>query len=298
GKAFDWLKGVFMNLADDARTALGAIGDALAAGDMALAAQVLWALLKLEWQKGIAYLEGVWEGFKGFWSDAVTGLAIIFNNVTAKIKIFWAEMLGWMQKKWEAFKVSGFSETLANMLAPIFARIQGVSVEATRQTLKEDFARGRKTLPARTDEIDAQTRAKTGQIERDRQTTEDALARDKVRADKARQARIAAAQAEANAARREFEDAVAAARAARDQAATKALTTPALEKPMLPNLANLAAVKASVTGTFSSAVWGLGTGSDAAEETAKNTGEMVGIVRDTRDIMRRQELGGAGILLG
>ena len=141
GGAMNWLKGVFSGLADDATKTFGGIRDALAAGDIALAAKVLWAMLKLEWQKGLAFLEGLWEGFKGYWNDAVIGLAIIFTNATAKVKTLWAELIGWMEKKWNAFKISGFTETLASWFAPIFARLQGVSVEDTQKALQEDFAR-------------------------------------------------------------------------------------------------------------------------------------------------------------
>ena len=143
GGAMDWLKGVFGGLADDARKTFGGIADALAAGDISLAAKVLWAMLKLEWQKGISGLEGLWEGFKGFWADAITGIALMFTNATAKVQTLWAEMIGWMQKKWNAFKISGFTETLASWFAPIFARLQGVSVEDTQKALQEDFARAR-----------------------------------------------------------------------------------------------------------------------------------------------------------
>ncbi len=219
GDAIGWLKGVFRGLADDARKTFGGISDALAAGDIALAAKVLWAMLKLEWQKGLSFLEGLWEGFKGFWSDAVIGLAIIFTGAVAKIKTLWAEMIGWIEKKWNAFKLSGFTETLASWFAPIFAKLQGVSVEDAQKALKEDFAMGRAAQPKRDAEIDAATKAKTDQIERERKATEDELAQDKLRADQDRQARIDAAQAEVAAARKELDDAVAKAREARDKAA-------------------------------------------------------------------------------
>ena len=97
-------QGVFGGLADDATKTFGGIRDALAAGDIALAAKVLWAMLKLEWQKGLAFLEGLWEGFKGYWNDAVIGLAMIFTNATAKIKTLWAELIGWMEKKWNCLQ--------------------------------------------------------------------------------------------------------------------------------------------------------------------------------------------------
>ena len=145
------------------------MSDALAAGDISLAAKVLWAMLKLEWQKGLFFLEGLWEGFKGFWSDGVIGLAMIFTNAMAAVKTLWAEMIGWLEKKWEDFKISGLSETLAGWFAPIFAKIEGVSVEETQKALQEDFSSKRSAKPKTDAEIDAATKAKTEQIEKDRQ---------------------------------------------------------------------------------------------------------------------------------
>jgi hypothetical protein len=259
GKALDWLKGVFSGLADDATKTFGGIKDALAAGDIALAAKVLWAMLKLEWQTGIAFLEGTWEGFKGFWNDAVIGLAMIFTNATAKIKTLWAEMIGWMEKKWNAFKISGFTETLASWFAPIFAKLQGVSVEDTQKALQEDFSRARTAQPQKDADIDAATKAKTDEIEKERKGTEDELAKDKLRADKDRQGRIDAAQGDVAAARKELDDAVAKAREARDNAAGGP-EMPAYAPPgAIPDISNLAGAKASVLGTFSGyALGGLG----------------------------------------
>ena len=162
GDAIGWLKGVFRGLADDARKTFGGIADALAAGDMALAAKVLWAMLKLEWQKGLSFLEGLWEGFKGFWSDAVIGLAIIFTGAVAKIKTLWAELMGWLEKKWNAFKLSGFTETLASWFAPIFAKLQGVSVEDAQEGAQRGFCHG----PGRAAE--ARRRDRRGHEGRDR----------------------------------------------------------------------------------------------------------------------------------
>jgi hypothetical protein len=237
-------------------------------------------MLKLEWQKGLSFLEAEWEGFKGFWNDAVIGLAMIFTNATAKVKTLWAEMIGWMEKKWNAFKLSGFTETLASWFAPIFARLQGVSVEETQKALTEDFARGRTAQPKKDVEIDAATKAKTDQIEQERKGTEDELARDKLRADKERQGRIDAAQADVATARKELDDAVGKAREARDKAAAGGPQAPGYVPPgSIPDISNLAGAKASVEGTFSGyALPGLG-GASSVEE--KMEGHLARISENT-----------------
>jgi len=298
GNAANWLVGVFAGLADDARKTFGGISDALAAGDIALAAKVLWAMLKLEWQKGIAFLEGLWAGFKGFWNDAVVGLAIIFTNATAKVKTLWAEMIGWMEKKWNAFKLSGFTETLASWLAPIFAKIQGVSVEDTQKALQEDFARGRSAQPQSEAAIDAATKARTDEIERERKATEQELAKDKLRADRQRQERIDAARAEVDAARQELDDAVAQAREARDHAAASGPESLG-KRGVIPELGSLMTGKANVVGTFSGqALSGLGAGNTIEEKMEKHLAQIAeNTDRQNTAIERLERNMNQGILL-
>ncbi len=60
GEAIEYLKGVFETLKADTIKAFGAIANALAAGDITAAANVLWTYLKLQWIKGTTYLNGVW----------------------------------------------------------------------------------------------------------------------------------------------------------------------------------------------------------------------------------------------
>ena len=300
GSAVQWLKGVFASLADDARKTFSGISDALAAGDIALAAKVLWAMLKLEWQKGLAFLEGQWEGFKGFWNDAVIGLAMIFTNATAKVKTLWAEMIGWMEKKWNAFKLSGFTETLASWFAPIFAKIQGVGVAETQKALQEDFARGRSAKPQTDTAIDAATKAKTDEIEKERKATEEELAKDKLRADKDRQGRIDAAQTDVDAARGELDDAVAKAREARDGAAAGSELPDKSSPKGIPDFGNLAAAKASVVGTFSGeALSGLATGSSIEEKMEKHLAQIADNTDRQNTALERMERNmDQGIMLG
>ena len=41
---------------------------------------------------------------------------MIFTNARAKMQTRGPELIGWMQKKWNAFKISGFTETLAELV--------------------------------------------------------------------------------------------------------------------------------------------------------------------------------------
>ena len=60
GKVVDWMGRKWEELKADGEAALQGIKDALAAGDIGLAARILWLTLKMEWQKGIRPLAEAW----------------------------------------------------------------------------------------------------------------------------------------------------------------------------------------------------------------------------------------------
>jgi len=107
GKAVDWLSEGFNELADEAKTSFGAIGKALASGDIALAARVLWAFLKLEWEKGCALLEKAWLNFRNFFIrlgyDAFYGLLAIGEYVWHGLEVAWIETTSFMSQTWTRF---------------------------------------------------------------------------------------------------------------------------------------------------------------------------------------------------
>jgi len=72
-----FLKGAFSELAADAMSAFQGIADALKAGDIALAGQILWAALKVEWIKGVNFIKSIWEGWKTSAVNAFTDFTFI-----------------------------------------------------------------------------------------------------------------------------------------------------------------------------------------------------------------------------
>jgi len=104
GQALSWLGGKFQNLKDTAMEAWGAIGDALASGDIALAARILWLTLKMEWQKGIQPLKEAWYTFQKAILDV--GLRAWYNllanlvHIWALLKRAWLEVLSFLQTQW------------------------------------------------------------------------------------------------------------------------------------------------------------------------------------------------------
>lgn len=103
GKLLDWLSGKFNTLAETAKTAFGGIADALAAGNIALAAQILWAGLKLAWAQGTQELQAKWSQFKA--GLVKTAVQAFYGVLSA-----WAIAQGGLQKLW-AQTAAGFVNT-------------------------------------------------------------------------------------------------------------------------------------------------------------------------------------------
>ncbi len=85
----------FGELKDIAVETFGGIRDALMAGDMQLAAKILWAGLKLAWGTGVNALMTVWREFRDwfvdmYW-DMVTAAAKALNWLWGKIRQGWIE---------------------------------------------------------------------------------------------------------------------------------------------------------------------------------------------------------------
>jgi hypothetical protein len=90
GAMFARLKGGFAELAETIAAAFGGIRDALAAGDLDLAARIGFSALKLEWAKVMLFFQEKWNGFKGFfvdgWHDAIYLAKLALNDLTAEIE--------------------------------------------------------------------------------------------------------------------------------------------------------------------------------------------------------------------
>lgn len=171
GDALRWLQSVIGELVDDFKTTFQGIADALTAGDLALAAKILWATLKMEWQKGTAALNEVWIGAK-----------LIFKNVWAEafywIAETWVKATSWMESAWVNFSnavVTGWKKaekTVATGVAWIIAKIEGLDPDQVLNTLEEDYGRAQaardKTAADRTSNIDATRAGALAQLEADK----------------------------------------------------------------------------------------------------------------------------------
>ncbi|MEP0846074.1 MAG: phage tail tape measure protein [Phycisphaerae bacterium] len=116
----------FANLRDFVGKVLGGIRDALVAGDMETAGEVLFAGLGVVWAKGVAVLRETWENLKSWfirtayeiwygalqgaqwvwhqlettWWDVVAGLARAWVWFTSGMQHAWNAIQNWLQHRW------------------------------------------------------------------------------------------------------------------------------------------------------------------------------------------------------
>ncbi|HEX3997206.1 MAG TPA: hypothetical protein VHX65_01520 [Pirellulales bacterium] len=183
GGAFDTLKG-------DAVTAFGGIKDALAAGDFKLAAQILWTTLKLEWTRGINFLDTQWIEFTGMfqdaWTKAVYFTAGVFTEAWAGLQAAWQETIGFLCDSWSVF--TGFIQkawfSAVGFVQKAWVRLKGlfdkdINVDAEVNKIDSDTDAKKQAVQDRQNAAIAQREAKRkaelDRIERDRVGTLAAL---------------------------------------------------------------------------------------------------------------------------
>lgn len=296
GEALSWLGDQFKRLRDRVASVMGGITDALAAGDVALAAEILWLSLKLVWQKGVASLERVWLAARNFfvttvhkmWFGAVAAAQLGFHG----LEVAWIETTAFLSKTWTRF-TSGFKkiwEGATSFVAKRMLEIQGLfdeslDVEAAKQAVDDQLASRLAELDqsAQQDLADRESRR---QRERDdaAEMNEATLAEIGRQFEEAQrslregsQAQIEETQRALEEARKKLDDAIAEARRKREASDAEDAgpgRTPAdLMTEFESRIASLGETVAkgiSVRGTFSAAaVAGLASSGTAAERTAK-----------------------------
>jgi len=324
-KALDWLSDKFNELKAKVMTVLSAMGDALAAGDIGLAAKVLWTAIKLEWQKGINYVNELWEtlylavantfdeiitlaintadAFYIAFRNGIDGIYKIVLSISEFIaKAFWSALQG---------VVDAFTSTLqallgAGYLLHIFDENEVAELDAKIRQMKkgaegftgkrkkevEDFYQGKV----------AQTDAR--QQKRSEELNTRMLGREEERTGRsserkqAYQQDLQAAQNELNQAREEWNSVVAEAKAKRE-----AFESGTPEEPDKPDFleelksrlgaagdaVNAAADKISVQGTFNPAALLSLQGNGIAERTAKASEDTA---KNTKRLVDEAKMGG------
>jgi len=320
GKALDWLGKRFNALKDTALAAWRGIGDALAAGDIGLAAKILWLTLKLAWQTGIDQLNRLWLAFKtGFLkiaSEAFFGAVAALQIATHALEVAWIETTAFLSKIWTKF-TAGFQKawgSAVNWTAKRLLELQGLFDDtfdvdqAKRLADQQNDADNRRIDRQRDAALAAREQQRSQQRKQSKQLHDATLAQIGKEAD----ARLKALDAEAeskrkttqdalNQARREFQQAVDEARRKRE--AAESVDDPErLEGPGSPDdiiekarraldglddVVEQEAEKIGVRGTFNAAaIQALQSGkteeriAKGVEDTARNTKRIERAIND------------------
>jgi hypothetical protein len=308
-QALEWLGQQFNALKDTALAAWQGIADALAAGDIALAAKIVWLTLKMEWQKGVLWLEEKWLEFKNFFvdtffravfaisrfmNDAWSGLQVAWVETTTFLSNAWTSFISFLQKGWNRF--SGFFQKVWARVKSVFS---DTDADAEIARINEEIAREDQAINARRDAVlqgrEQERQRRRNEIERERAGVEQELNRMQ---EEERAARQAAAQAQLQEsedalaeARREWEAALAEA-ARKRQEAEAARAPERLRRPDFPELeeaVDTTRKKVDIQGTFNPlAVRGLG-GESLAERTARATEQ---VAANTKKLLEKARDGG------
>ena len=307
-KALAWLGERFLSLRDTALAAWKGISDALAAGDIGLAARILWLTLKMEWQKGVAWLTDKWLDFKETFmavaTEAVYSTAKILTSSWAWTQTAWVETVSRMSSAWTLFTnhvVTGW-RTAQNWIAKKFVQLMAlfdstIDAAGAMQILDEEFTREQRArdraMQQQLRDIEATREARRAAIEEEEKGTLAVLEEERQRRHVARRqqydADLKAAEEAVAEARRQWQEALD--EAARKRAEITATVAPGRAADIGDfeglDLEGLVRRSISVVGTFNPlAVAGLGSGSPlertarATEETAKNTRRLVQQFRD------------------
>ena len=188
-EALSWLGEKFQALKATALAAFQGIGDALAAGDLSLAAKILWLTLKMEWQKGINWLEAKWLDFKGFFvsvfQNAVYNLARFLTDAWAGIQVAWVETIAFLTDAWTIF-ISALQKgwyRFAGFFKKVWARVKSVftdtDAEAEIRRINDEIAQQDQEIDQRQNEQilerDQQRQRRRREIESDRAGAQDQL---------------------------------------------------------------------------------------------------------------------------
>jgi hypothetical protein len=114
----------FSGLSEETSAAFDAIKTAMSAGDFQAAAQVLWAYLKVEWERGIEALNGAWDVAKVYfldlWTNATADLAKILATTWEGLAAGFYQAVAAMTEAWAAL-----AKTMIDLMAPVFTSVAG-----------------------------------------------------------------------------------------------------------------------------------------------------------------------------
>lgn len=292
GQALDWLGDRFRDLLGFVDRVAGGVRDALMAGDIRLAAEILWLTLKLIWQKGMDALNVVWTAGLGVWFGALAAVQQAMHG----LEVAWIEVTAFLSKTWTGF-TSGFRrvwETATAFVAKRMLEIQGLfdagldvagAKAAVDQQLEDRLNEIEAAADAKIDEREARREADR---KRARELNDAVLAEIGKQFEEGVAGRKSETQARLDAARAELAEALEAARRGREEMGDGGAPRRGIADLLdeLDGIGETIARKLEVRGTFSAAaVQGLAASgaadrtAKATEQTAKNTKRLLDAAR-------------------
>lgn len=307
-KALDWLGDKFQALKERVLKVFKGIADALAAGDIALAAKIMWMMVKAEWTRGINFIEKGWLNFRNFFIkigyDAWHGLLAIVETVWHALEVGWMATVDFFARLWDGFtgffartwqNIKAGAQKAWNWIRSLFD--DSVDLQTENKMVEEQK---QAAISRITDERKRRAAERESERQSARQVHEGTLAeigRENLdrhrRLDTAYAQRMAENEADLAKARQEWREAVDAAKRRREEKeAEGGLEGPdaILQKARdalaslgdIGDLVQAEAARIGVRGTFNAAaLQGLAAGdaadrtAQATEETAKNTKRLV-----------------------
>ncbi|NLE57911.1 MAG: phage tail tape measure protein, partial [Planctomycetes bacterium] len=305
GQAVDWLSKQFGRMKDAVMEVTEGISNALAAGDIALAAKILWLSLKLMWQEGVTALQRVWLAgkrfFVGIFHDMWFGALNIAADAWHDLKSGWIKLTAFLSDTWTRFssRIAVEWATVTNLATKAWNEIKGLFDEdfdvqaanlAADRALIEAEQRINQEKDAALAELDTERQRKLSEEQSRYQARQREIVEQDVAASRALDAetnvKLAKTRADLEQARKELDAALAQARQKRpdqpDENGPGGKGGPlAGLKDQLAGLGDLLAAKASVIGTFNvSSTLGLQAGgaqdriASATERTAKGVEDL------------------------
>jgi TP901 family phage tail tape measure protein len=152
--AVDQATGVLGQLSQIAGQTFGSIYDAIAAGDLGMAMDVLWAGLIAGWTRGVATIMGYVDPWLAFFQNA-------FTFLVTDIQVGWEKMWAFLaQNTWGQYLL-GFIDNIVNTAMDTFDWLVG-SIQKAWATV-QDYITGGRNAEARIKEIDNANAARAEQ---------------------------------------------------------------------------------------------------------------------------------------
>lgn len=267
GSMLDYLLAGFNMLKDEALNAFGAIGHALAAGDISAAAAVLWAYLKMQWTRGVNFIKSIWYGMTNFistaWDNTIHGINWLLIQGVSGIQTAWVETMDFLADAWAAWaggvmkswnNVTGFLrkawvrlKSLINSDVDVQAEISAIDANTNEANAMIDRERDNTVS-------DREAARRIARAEIDAKRNAMLAGNDNIAAEKERQRQERAAsqeeglQADIDAAKAELEAAQARAYEAKSTDAKSTTRPDILEPPEMPELELSAGATATIDG--------------------------------------------------